>query len=158
MKKIIFWGTSLLILVIINYMIIQKEATISNGRTMLLSLAPVDPRSIMQGDYMVLRYALAAKTGRLENEGNIVVSLDKNNVAKFIRLHNDEQLKEGEYLLFYRNRKGLRLGAESFLFQEGHGYIYSKAKYGELKVDNSGKSVLIGLRDGKFKSLGANHK
>ena len=41
-----------------------------------------------------------------------------------------------------------------YFFQEGKARIYSEAKYGELKVDESGASVLVGLRDRNFKPLG----
>ena len=52
-----------------------------------------------------------------------------------------------EHLLLYRYRGDLRLGAESFMFQEGDADLYSNARYGELKVDESGASVLIGLAE-----------
>ena len=157
MRKILFWGTALLVLVAANYLIVTKEKTLARGRTMLLELAPVDPRSLIQGDYMELRYALARNIpkGQLKKDkGQIVLSLDANAVARFVRVHRGEKLKEGEYLLFYRNRGELRLGAESFMFQEGDAGLYSKAKYGELKADASGKSVLVGLRGLDFKLLG----
>jgi len=156
MKKILFWATTLLVVVAVNFLIVSKEDTLANGRTMLLRLAPVDPRSLIQGDYMILRYAISREISKtqLENTGCIVVSLDENNVAKFVRVHKRENLQAGEHLLFYRNRGGLRLGAESFMFQEGDAELYSNARYGELKVDESGKSVLIGLRSEDFKHLG----
>lgn len=155
MKKILFWTTTLLIIVVVNFLIFSKEKTLANGRTMLLRLAPVDPRSLIQGDYMVLRYTIAGEVSKtqLKNSGCIVVSLDKNNVAKFVRVHNGESLQTGEHLLFYRNRGSLRLGAESFMFQEGYADLYANARYGELKVDESGASVLIGLRDEDFNPL-----
>ena len=37
------------------------------------------------------------------------------------------------------------------MFQEGDADLYSKARYGEVKVDESGASVLIGLRGDDFK-------
>ena len=156
MRKIVIWGTALLILAVVNFLIMKKEDTLSRGRTMLLRLAPVDPRSLIQGDYMILNYAIARDIPQvaLKEKGCIVVSLDQNDVAKFIRVHQEESLQEGEHLLFYRNRGGLRLGAESFMFQEGEAELYSKAKYGELKVDASGVSVLVGLRGEKFEPLG----
>ena len=40
-------------------MVVQKEAVLEEGHLVLLALAPVDPRSLMQGDYMTLRYAVA---------------------------------------------------------------------------------------------------
>ena len=53
----------LLVLGIANFAIWQKEDVLANGRTILLELAPVDPRSLMQGDYMALRFRLAADVG-----------------------------------------------------------------------------------------------
>ncbi len=157
MKKIFAWGLTLLVLGAINYLIMEKEDTLANGRTMLLRLAPADPRSLIQGDYMQLRYTIARDIPRAQlkkDKGHIVVSVDVNNVAKFVRVHKGEALQEGEYLLFYRNRGELRLGAESFMFQEGDAKLYEGAKYGELRVDGSGASVLVGLRGEDFKPLG----
>jgi len=156
MKKILFWGTTLFVLAAVNFLIVKKEDTLAHGRTMLLHLAPVDPRSLIQGDYMELRYALARGISRaqLKDKGHIIVSLDVNHVAKFVRVHKGETLRGGEYFLLYRNRGEVRLGAESFMFQEGDAELYSKARYGELIVDASGASVLIGLRGEDFKPLG----
>ena len=157
MRKILFWGTALLVLLAVNYLIVTKEKTLASGLTMLLELIPVDPRSLIQGDYMELRYALARNIskGQLKKDkGQIVVSLDANGVAGFVKVHRGETLQEGEYLLFYRNRGELRLGAESFMFQEGDAGLYSEAKYGELKVDASGRNVLVGLRGKDFKPWG----
>jgi uncharacterized membrane-anchored protein len=157
MRKVLFWGTTLFVLVAVNYLIVTKENTLANGRTMLLQLAPVDPRSLIQGDYMQLRYGIIRdipKARLNKDKGHIVVSLDENSVARYVRVYRGGKLQEGECLLFYRNRGELRLGAESFMFQEGDADLYSKAKYGELKVDDSGVSVLAGLRGEDFKPLG----
>jgi uncharacterized membrane-anchored protein len=156
MKKIILLATTLLVLLAVNYSIAKKEGILRDGHTMLLRLAPVDPRSLMQGDYMVLRYALANNFPKkqLANKGCIVVALDENKVATFVRVYDDTPLYDDEHLLVYRNRDGLRLGAESFFFQEGDAKLYSKARYGELKVDRSGASVLVGLRGEDFTPLG----
>lgn len=155
MKKIIFFITACIVLAAVPVLIIQKETTLADGRTMLLHLAPRDPRSLMQGDYMVLRYRMAREVpnDQLQSKGTLVVKLDANNVASFVRVHKDEPLAEGEYLLAYRKRGELRLGAESFMFQEGHAKLYDRARFGELKVDKKGSSVLAGLCDSEFKSI-----
>jgi len=160
MKKILFWATPLLVLVAVNLLIVNKEDTLARGHTVLLRLAPADPRSLIQGDYMVLRYAIAREISKaqMEDKGCIVVSLDANDVAKFVRIHRGESLHTGDRLLFYRNRGGLRLGAESFMFQEGDAALYAQARYGELKVDESGASVMIGLRGDDFRPLGSARK
>lgn len=154
MRRILFLVWAILVLAILNLLIIKKEETLANGKTMLLKLAPVDPRSLMQGDYMILRYAIAREdTQNLKSSGHIVVKLDNNKVASFVRLHNGESLASDEHLLFYRNRGGMRLGAESYFFQEGDASLYANAQYGELKVDESGESVLVGLRNASYVPL-----
>lgn len=47
-----------LILIVMTMNIIKYETHLTTGKTVLLALAPVDPRGFMQGDYMALRYAL----------------------------------------------------------------------------------------------------
>ena len=158
-RKILLIAGSVVVFAVINGLIIHKESILSSGKTVLLKLAPRDPRSLMQGDYMVLRYAIARGPARNAIEsgkktGAMVIKLDQNQVGQFARLHDDEKLSSGEVLLQYKHRGEIRLGAESFFFQEGHAQIYESAQYGELKVASSGKSVLGGLRDDKFKPLG----
>lgn len=145
-------------------LVIQKEAVLSDGTTILLRLAPVDPRSLMQGDYMDLRYAVAREVGaRAEawpRDGRLVVRLDERGVARFVeRWTEGRRLGPDEHLLRYRVRPGawgdgLRLGAESFFFQEGHADRYRDARYGELKVAEDGESVLVGLRGEDLEPLG----
>lgn len=157
MRNAIHWLALAAVLVAANAMILQKERILKSGTTMLLRLAPVDPRSLMQGDYMVLRYRMSSEALRrhsLADRGKIVVILDKNRVARFARVHCAEKLNAGEHLLTYRKRGELRLGAESFFFQEGKAGEYSGARYGELRVSSGGAAVLVGLRDEKRRRLG----
>jgi uncharacterized membrane-anchored protein len=163
MRTAVYWCVAAVVLAAANGLIAHKERVKSSGRTVLLKLAPRDPRSLIQGDYMVLRYDIARQSPdsdlRREHDGRIVVKFDEKSVATFVRVHRGESLAEGEQLLRYRYRGGswrggLRLGAESFFFQEGHSEHYSRARYGELKVTPSGQSVLVGLRDEDFERLG----
>ncbi|HLM42582.1 MAG TPA: GDYXXLXY domain-containing protein, partial [Myxococcaceae bacterium] len=73
-----------------------------------------------------------------------------------VRRHTpDAPLAPGELLLGYKQREGrVRLGAESFFFQEGHADHYAGAKYGELRVAEDGSSVLVGLRNAERQPLG----
>ena len=56
----------------------RMETVRAEGKTILLALAPVDPRAPLMGDYMALRYvvnndirkALHAKRNTQENAGN----------------------------------------------------------------------------------------
>ena len=158
-KKIrtaVLWLGAFVVLVAPNFMILQKERLLAEGTKMLLPLAPRDPRALIQGDYMALRYDLPfSAEDRLPRDGRLVVTLDEDSVASVDRLYeDDEPLNAGEHLLRYRRRGGhIRLGAESFFFQEGHADVYRNARYGELRVSESGESVLVGLRDEDRRAL-----
>lgn len=161
MKTRIFLLVSVSILVTLNILIYQKQSTLSSASTVLLRLAPVDPRSLMQGDYMRLRYEVAqdatAALSAVEHEasdGKLVIAVDQNRVARFIRVYQGEALAPGELLLRYRKRGEVRLGAESFFFEEGKASLYEQARYGELKVTANGDSIMVGLRNENLELLG----
>jgi uncharacterized membrane-anchored protein len=153
----VLWGVTLLILVLINYQSYQREQLALKGRVILLKLAPIDPRSLIQGDYMRLRYALAQD---IENQtdlerGQVVVRIDSNNVAHYVRIDDsDTPLAEDEILLPFRRDYTVYVGPRSFFFQEGHAQYYDDAEYGEFRISESGSILLVGLRDASFKPLG----
>ena len=155
-----------LILLFVNYAVIKKEKTLSEGQLVLLELAPVDPRSLMQGDYMDLRYKItrlerfnekqdAPKIETIPNKGYFVIGLDQNNVAKKLRIQPTEKpLNPNEFLLkYHKNKYQIYLGSESYFFQEGNSDKYTKAKYGALKIDKNGNAILVGLYNEQFKKL-----
>lgn len=160
MRKRVFWIATLFVFVALNGMIAQKQRLLASGQVMYLKLAPVDPRSLIQGDYMALRYEVLrnlTSTGQAPEaaDGAIVVRLDANSVATFARFHHGQPLAPDERLLRYRCRDGqFRIGAESYFFQEGQAGQYRDAKFGELRVTASGDCVLVGLRDEKLQRLG----
>ncbi len=159
MHNRILWGMLVVVLVLINTMIFGKERIVRTGQLMLLELAPRDPRSLMQGDYMALNYSMAreiAAREEVEDDGYVVVQLGTENVAKMIRFHDQaQQLQAGEYLLRYRNRgRFVKLATDAYFFEEGQWKLYRAARFGELRVDPSGSAVLTGLRDAKFEVLG----
>ena len=147
-KKIILAINLLLVLVFFVLSVLSKEATLANSRQILVQLAPVDPRSLMQGDYMALNYSI---TGRIWDDGGkyIVVKVDDDNVATFVRQQNDKTLNDGELLLRWTtNKRGRKsIGADNYFFQEGTGDKYAVAHYGLLRVDSDGNCVLVGLCD-----------
>tara|TARA_Y100001934_G_scaffold76429_1_gene95096 strand:+ start:13702 stop:14169 length:468 start_codon:yes stop_codon:yes gene_type:complete len=155
MRKVILTLTTVLVLGTVNFMIAGKERTLRSGQPVLLKLAPVDPRSLMQGDYMILRYELErdARFESLGPEGVIVLGLDANQVGSFARSGDREPLGENECFLQFKHRRGIRIGANAFFFEEGSAGRYDRTEYGELRVDANGKSVLVGLRDEDFKPL-----
>lgn len=159
MKKALFIIVSLGIFAVFNYVIYEKERVKANGETVLLELAPVDPRSMMQGDYMRLRYAIGLNQSYKaeKKRGYMVVSLDSDKVATFSRFYNGEVIAPNERLLHFHNRHGnLRIVPDSFMFQEGHAKFYQTAKYGVFKFDKSGNHLLAGLADDKHQIIQPN--
>ncbi|WP_336518589.1 GDYXXLXY domain-containing protein [Pollutibacter soli] len=143
-----------LVLAFFAWSVYQKEQTLKNGKIVLLELAPVDPRSLFQGDYMRLDYAISRSQNHdsIPVKGYFVIVPDSNGVAKKIRVQEKpEPLAEGELPLRYTVVKDMfvKVGADSYFFQEGLA-DYDSARYGGLKVDKNGEGILIGLYDNKF--------
>ena len=157
-RNFVLWAVVIFVLVFVNYLAYQREMLAVNGRVVLLELAPVDPRSLIQGDYMRLRYALSDDIEEHTDvsRGFVVVRIDANNVAHYVRIYNSiTPPGKNEILLPFRQESfDVRVGPKSFFFQEGHAGFYDDARYGELRVSESGAVLLVGLRDENFKPLG----
>src|SRR6267154_1094586 len=88
-RNILFLITTVLVLGVLNFLIIQKEWVLANGQTVFMRLVPVDPLSLMQGHYMMLRYSadtFPPDTTALPSDGQIMMKLDENRVATFSQL------------------------------------------------------------------------
>lgn len=154
MRKVIAVIAGLAILALANWTVWQREQLLAGGKVAILELAPVDPRSLMQGDYMALRFQLADSAfgrGRMMNsakgteaaDGRLVARADEKGVARFVRRHGGEPLADGEFLLRYRVRNGEpKFATNAFFFQEGHAKFYERARFGEFRVAPSGDMLL----------------
>lgn len=139
---------------------IQTLETIkTEGKTVLLDLRPVDPRALMMGDFMALRYAeeLPQELPKdLPPSGQFVLELDDNNVGTFSRLWTGKSLAEDEIKINYiRRKRGVTFGAPRYYFQNGTAETYENADYGIFRVAPSGRAILVGLADEGFKKIQA---
>ncbi len=157
--------TLLLALVGVNHAIWQKEQLLNEGRSVLLELAPVDPRSIMQGDYMRLRFAIAndirdsRQANDAENDaGYVVVDLDQQGVGRFVALATAaSELPEEQIKMQYRIRSNrVQFATNAFFFQEGDAKLFDAARFGEFKVAGNGEMLLKAMYDKDLKLLGEN--
>jgi len=161
MRKTIAIAAGLLVLAAVNWGIYGREQLLANGRVVLLELAPVDPRSLMQGDYMALRFrvegdllASGRKTAQAE-DGFVVVRLGEHGVGSFVRRDAGEPLGTGEARLRYRVREGrVKFATNAFFFQEGTGNAYARARYGEFRAEPGGDLLLTHLVGENFARLG----
>ncbi|MDZ4721699.1 MAG: GDYXXLXY domain-containing protein [Roseiflexaceae bacterium] len=154
----IVWAVVLVILLVMNGLIYGKELLLTNGQVVFLDLAPRDPRSLIQGDYMALNYAITRNvSGPLwfDEDAYLALKLDSAYIAIAARPATLQTvLAPDEVLIAYRMRGGnLYLGAESFFFQEGQASAYTGARYAELRVGSAGESVLVGLRGPQLEAL-----
>lgn len=160
MRKVIAIAAGILVLGLANWTVFQREGLLADGKVVLLELAPVDPRSLMQGDYMALRFKLvddAFGRGRSKGaeDGRLVVKPDDKGIARLVRRDGGEPLGTGEVLLRYRVRNGeVKFATNAYFFQEGHAQKYARARYGEFRVAPAGDMLLADLVSEKFERLG----
>jgi uncharacterized membrane-anchored protein len=161
---------TVLALAAVNASIAGKERLLDSGRVVYLELAPVDPRSLMQGDYMALNYrvanAITAVLPRREHQqpwlpelapadGRVVVRVDDRSVATFVRLDDGRPLAGDEILLRYRVRDGrLKFASNAYFFQEGTAADYEAARYGRFRVAPDGELLLTALHGENLEPLG----
>jgi len=160
LQAAVLFGTLAVFLYLVNTNIFEAEDRIENGTPVYLELAPVDPRSLIQGDYMRLEYALeqdamGAIIAYTDDRGQLVTRLDENNVAQFVREYDGGELAEDELLINYRVLGGddIRVGVDSFFFQEGLADEYEDAEYADVRVTPGGGVMLIDLVGEDFGSL-----
>ena len=156
-------GTILGALILVNLSIFQKEQILEKGTVVIMELAPVDPRSLMQGDYMALDYALTRSLyqqlgqegqTRRESTGTVVVEVDEQHHAIQAHFAQKPTLKSQQVLMKYRlANHALQIGTPSYFFQEGHAERFENARYGEFRVSSDGTALLTYLLDTKGKRI-----
>ena len=177
MRKVGVLLTTILILVTVNYSTWRTEQHLAHGQTVILELAPVDPRSLMQGDYMALSFDLGNQVeqqllqkrtehnqaqGSANNEhlqwlsGRVIVAADEQGVARFVAMDDGQPLQEGQLALQYRLRdRRIQFASNAFFFEEGTAKTYEKARYGLFRVNEKGQPLLTRLLDADLQELGA---
>ncbi|MBY0423919.1 MAG: GDYXXLXY domain-containing protein, partial [Parvularculaceae bacterium] len=134
------------------------ENDFREARTTFLPLAPVDPRSILQGDYMTLDFDDALfplQTDALPNKGEVFLALDARGVARFSRVAAaGDQPKADEIRVDYR-KSGAKViyCPDSFFFQEGEAGAFAVARFAVLRVAADGKTRLFALADESLKVI-----
>lgn len=159
-------GLSLLALgLVVNLGIWQKEALIRTGRPVFVELAPVDPRSLLQGDYMALNYrfgdALRAELVELAKHDNparprVLARVDARGVAQLERLAAAGSVPAADELFIELTPKagGWTVVSDAWFFREGEAERWQPARYGEFRVGADGQALLVGLADKDLQPLG----
>lgn len=145
---------------LVNWDVRGKEAVMANGQPLLVPLAPVDPRSLMQGDYMSLNFDIPAAVrdaldGSAAVSAQAVARRDAQGRARIERLARPQEvLAADELLLPLRQLKGRwTLVTDAFFFAEGRGEHFARARFGDFRVLPDGRALLVGLADEDGKPL-----
>ncbi|MEG0921832.1 MAG: GDYXXLXY domain-containing protein [Comamonas sp.] len=145
---------AVLVFGLVNWDVRGKEQVIANGQRIMVPLVPVDPRSLMQGDYVALRFDMpAAVYEGLESSvaptAKVRASVDAKGVANVIGLVTaGVQPGPGEVILPLKRLKGRWvLVTDAYFFPEGQGTHFERAKFGDFRVLPDGRALLVGLTD-----------
>lgn len=156
----------------LGYMVWERTNLLANGREILLDVAPIDPRSLFRGDYVILNYrTIAQLDGALLQETpiedqNLYVTLQRSaeqgwapvaaSVTKPARVNAEDVVLKGRVDHVWRphadqpTRIRMHYGIESYFVPEGEGLELEKTiRVGEMKVivavGESGESAIKGL-------------
>lgn len=147
-----------------NFSVWKFEDILQNGEKIVLKLAPRDPRSLMQGDYMELNYAILAGLNNLDSENHTAQQ------QIYVKLHTHRGIDEfcgytretpptefdgcrtGIYLPLKVQQHHIQMAGQDFFFPEGQRAYFEQAEYGEFRFKD-GKLLLLRLLDGELKAL-----
>lgn len=151
-----------LTLAVANFSIWQKESLIASGQKVFVALAPVDPRSLMQGDFMRLNYNIPSATDESLHQDmkgqrpHVIARRDPaTGVATLLRMAQaGAPLADGEMRIELTPIGGRwMLVSDGWFFKEGDAKRWEAAKYGEFRVTPDGKALLVGMADDKLKTI-----
>lgn len=138
----------------------DREQTLAQGRVVLVQLAPVDPRSLMQGDYMALRFAIDNELAapdparRATPARYAVLTLDVQDRARLAGMSDKRPAGEAVAMRIRQRDGRPTIGPNAFFFQEGTADRYEAARWGEFRVAPDGSALLTHLRDADLNRLG----
>lgn len=150
MNRVLFLVAGMLVFGVINAGIYKNETIKKEGERVFLKLAPVDPRSLMQGDYMRLRYEVENDIQKAlipkQRSGQIIIDCAK--TCTFVDFYHGQPLSSYQYVMNARFLShAVQIKPDTFLFQEGHAKFYDKAEYGVFVFDQKQHYLLLDLAD-----------
>lgn len=159
----------LIVLVIIlqfgflGYQTASSERLLATGSVVKLELQPIDPRSMLQGDYVQLSYTISQLPDEIDRElddqsfrGRIQIVLSKNEqgLHEFNRIYSDgEPLKSSEIVIngkrdTYSWNNQIDYGIENYFVAEGTGLeVERNAHFAYVRIGNNGNAILERLSE-----------
>lgn len=144
------------VLAVANGGIWQKEQLARAGSTIFVELAPRDPRSLMQGDFMALNFRVPVDLSTVDESQapRVVLRKDGRGIAHVERLDDGSALSADELpvTLSYKDGRWIFV-TDAWFFKEGEADRFAPARFGEFKVTGDGRAMLVGLRGANLERL-----
>lgn len=150
----------LLVCALVIHTVFGFERTLRDGQLVLLELAPVDPRSLMQGDYMALRFAVDAQLPA-DQPPPAYAYLHVGAEGRAVLAGTGSQPATEPGVISMRIRRGdwgASIGPNAFFFEEGSAAVYEQARWGGFRVADDGTALLAALYDESLQLLGSNRR
>jgi uncharacterized membrane-anchored protein len=166
LNRVAHWGIALsapLILLAANVSIFQKEQLLRHGQALFVPPAPVDPRSLMQGEYMALNFLprIGVNAAHLDNteeaffdHPRMVFKRDAQGIVSAQGPDEGKPLAADEVAIEMAAKNGRWIVVtEAFYCKEGKAECWAAARFDQFRVDSRGKALLVGLRGEGLKPL-----
>ena len=144
-----FWGIVAAQILLLVAIIGGKEYTLNVGTTVVLQTVPVDPRSLLQGDFAILGYTISTLPSTPEGwppGSTVYVSLvDRGEVWEALRYSSFKPSSDEVFIKGTVDRSGmLDFGIGTYFVPEGTGGIIERARdvKVEVVVDSRGNAVI----------------
>lgn len=141
-----------------GYQVYSSESILSKGATIKLELVPVDPRSLLQGDYVRIGYTISTLEGEDFSSGEkirVVLRKQSDNVYDYAGYYetagnwNKPYTAEPTDVIINGKTVGgsqIEYGIESYFVPEGTGLVVERnAKFATIKVGANGDALLESL-------------
>lgn len=149
--KVAFFAIVAAQMVLLLAMIGVKEYTLRTGTTVVLQTVPVDPRSMLQGDFVILQYKIATlpahlKTRKLAKGTAVYVVLGKG--QEVWEAEGYDLFQPGLGKVFIKGRVDgsgrLDFGLGTYFVPEGTGRIIERASDIKVKatINSQGSAVI----------------
>ncbi|MCK9225953.1 MAG: GDYXXLXY domain-containing protein [Candidatus Muirbacterium halophilum] len=172
-KKYIYITIVIIQVLFLLFMVYSKHNHIEKGKKIILKVNPVDPRSIMRGEYIRLTYDFSELEIKLENKlpkGEAIYIILKNNLN--VWSYNGYSLKKPEKNLTFikghvkysyavldneKNKKFklfINFGIEDYYVEEGKAIDYenkinNEDLYVKVSLNSNGEGIVYGILEEK---------
>ncbi|WP_283153782.1 GDYXXLXY domain-containing protein [Guptibacillus hwajinpoensis] len=152
------WLVVILMISFVTYNGVKNEVALQSGKEIRLALTPVDPHSMLQGDYVTLRYDISTLPGATNFPANKKIKVILSPTSEKTYEYGGYYKIEGNWNKPYEpsdkdvvvngitySDHDVQYGIESFFIPEGEGQVVEGKTMAIIKVSKNGNALLLEL-------------